>query len=231
MSIVVEFKERSSNSGQHQLTHYCDKKCPERKLWCHKVDPTERGNYFGSWKTSHAKSERSLFGPASFLKSKKIYYPCNLSGCFVGCACLSCHGRSPVVKDDTKEQFDDHQLYHHTRHMNCIFCSAIFKAIPHYNYSSIVLEGTLVERYYVPCQSFIFHHYYVLVKLSIEEQVRCDECDLTFTTKNNKYRHVRAKHIKKNYECKDCDKKFNRVDALERHKEVHEDPIVRECSD
>ena len=139
ISIVVDFQERGSRAHQ-RLTNYSDKKCPDQKLLCHKLDPTEKGEYFGSWKTAHLKSEKLPLGPASCLKSKKIYYPCIFSGCYVGCPCITCLGRSSVNKDDVKEFFDDHQLYHHTWHLSCNFCSEIFKVLPHYNNTSLINE-------------------------------------------------------------------------------------------
>ena len=43
---------------------------------------------------------------------------------------------------------------------------------------------------------------------------------------------MRAKNIGKTFDCQDCDKKFNRVDALDMHrKQVHDEPYVSECKD
>ena len=239
MAVVVEFKTRGWGA-RHYVTNLCDKKCPERYLWCHKLDPTTprmiSGRVLvGGWETKSIKSSQILHGPASCRTSKRVYYPCTQHGCFVGCPCSLCHGDSSSPtnsKASIKELFDGHELYHNAYHLGCIFCVEIFRMIPFYNYASFVLEGPFGIKHAVPESSYVFHHSIALIKMSMVEQLRCEECDLTFNESFNKYRHDRAKHLKKTFSCNECDKQFNRADILDRHiKNVHEATLPLDCKD
>ena len=222
MNVNVYFRGRGSHSDQI-VKSFCDQKCPERKLWCHILDPSEPiynykyGNAAG-WEMNVKPGERLLHGPVSCLKTRKIYYPCDQFGCFVGCPCSLC--QKSELHDMTS--FEDHQLYHNAFHFGCDFCTEIFRVLPCYDYNKLVSNSSVwFIRNYVSCKSYVFFHKFDLVKMPKAAQLRCEECDMSFSEARNMYRHDRAKHVKKNHSCEDCGKQFSRTDNLERHRDIH----------
>ena len=246
MRVVIRFQKRGEHYYRHHVINYCDLKIPKCRDWCHRVDPFKDNKKVEkwlqpSWETVSKKSEQFLHGPASCRKSKKIYYPCDQNGCFLGCPCFKCQG---VVDDHSvQDLFDNHQQYHHARHHGCDFCSEISTAFPCYSYDSFIVERKYetplsYDQYeakrYIPWQSYRFQHRSSLTKISEEEQLYCENCDLTFTNTSNKYRHVREKDLQKSFSCNDCATSFSRDEALKRHIEtVHEDGpskfVCQEC--
>ena len=229
MNVEISYRYRTSWSP-HYVTNICDKKCPDRKFWCHKVEPTENTKTYGEWKTTSQKSDQKLCGPASFKKTKRVYYPCQYNGCLIGCPCFACRGLS-TGNLETSILFQDHALYHQTWHLDCNFCADVFRIMPFYNFGSVISRGSFMYEKFIPYKTFVFFHSYRLVKLSKSEQLRCEECNLTFQKTGNKYRHDEVKHVGRKYSCQDCGKQFSRQDDLKRHKEqVHRPPILSKCN-
>src|SRR5215469_13856019 len=54
----------------------------------------------------------------------------------------------------------------------------------------------------------------------------CSECSASFATKAKFYRHINQEHKKKKYECKYCNKLFQRSDHLNNHMKTHEMAFV-----
>ena len=235
MRVRVMFRKRGDRLEKHKVVIYCNRKFLECKNWCYKVVPTEE--YLNAngwekpvWNTSSRKSDHFLFGPASCMKSKMIFYPCEMKCCWIGCPCLLCRGVS-VTSKDALELFKDHQQYHHARHISCEFCIEIFKIIPAYSYDGFIdvygefpLRGVVRSMKSIPHKSFVFYHNTRIIKVSNVLQLQCDECDQVFTKKKNKYRHMRTVHLKSRiYDCDLCEKSFDRSDTVKKHRiEVHD---------
>ena len=50
----------------------------------------------------------------------------------------------------------------------------------------------------------------------------CEDCDVSFSRRDDLGRHVITVHNEKTYSCAYCEKKFGRTDSLKRHmKSVH----------
>ena len=239
MRVVVKFRKRDDITHKQQVVTFCNEKFKECKDWCKNIYPIKENKNVQAWhkpcwRTSSKLADSSLYGPASCRKTRRVFYPCSKNGCWVGCACLYCRGVQVDSLDATKA-FNDHQQYHHARHLNCSYCNEMFQALPAYFYDAFIdvygeedrRGGLSMKR--IPQKSFIFYHDTVFVKVSKEMELHCDECDQIFTKKKNKYRHMRAVHLKKRkYKCDLCEKCFDRIDSLKKHRiEVH-DPDPQE---
>jgi KRAB domain-containing zinc finger protein len=77
-------------------------------------------------------------------------------------------------------------------------------------------------------KSFVLYHNNFFVNVSNKMELHCDECDQVFTNKKNKYRHMKAVHLKiKPFKCDKCEKSFPYDNMKSYHKEVH-DPVPME---
>ena len=232
MQITITFMKMGDNHGcKNSITGRTLQGQHENVNKCHSLNPSiESGECLGSWMTTAKQSPGYLYGPACDRNSRQVFYPCELNKCYVGCACISCRA---VTRDSSRDKcvvdrnhlFDDHQRYHHARHMDCEFCSQLFQAFPCFNYMGYV------------CGLFLFsknenHTMYVMqhteklyaFKPSRKVQFKCDECNLTFKKAADKMRHDKAIHYEETNTCVLCSKVFNRRDNFERHcRVVHED--------
>ena len=243
MRVVIKLKKRGERIDKHEVATYSNRKFPTCKRWCHKAIPTlknENANGWEKpcWETQSNKSSQNLFGPASCKETRMIFYPCNREGCWLGCPCFHCRGY-PIESLDAAQLFSDHHQYHHARHLSCNYCDEIFRAFPAYSYDAFIdvygdwIRGRPVRSMKsIPHKSFILYHNNFFVKLSDEMELHCDECDQVFTKKKNKYRHMRAVHLKsRTFKCSECEKSFP-YDNMERHRiEVHDpDPLEERSS-
>ena len=242
MRVVIKLKKRGDRINKHEVATYCNRRFPVCKRWCYKAVPTlenENANCWEKpcWETKSSKSSQKLFGPASCKETRMIFYPCNRKGCWLGCPCFHCRGY-PVESLDAAQLFSDHHQYHHARHLSCVYCDEIFRAIPAYSYDAFIdvygdwIPGRPVRsKKSILHKSFILYHNNSFVKLSDKMELHCDECDQVFTKKKNKYRHMRSVHImNRTFKCSKCEKGFP-YDNMKRHLiEVHDPDPVEECS-
>jgi hypothetical protein len=119
------------------------------------------------------------------------------------------------LSNSAKELLDNHQLYHQANHVGCDFCLQMFDIFPFYSYDSFYYD--FEKKINKPYKSYRFQHKYNLIQVPKDEQVRCDECDILFTTASNKYRHVKTQHLEKSYPCEDCDEKFCSMHLFKQH--------------
>ena len=239
MRVVLKFRKRGDRVDRHQVVTYCNRKFPACRRWCHKVFPIEENEDANGWEkpcweTSSTKSVSSLCGPASCKKTRMIFYPCNRGGCWLGCPCFHCRG-CPVESLNAIDLYNNHQQYHHARHLSCSYCNEIFQVIPAYFYDAFIdiygefpLRGVVRPMKSIAHKSFVLYHSNFFVKVSNKMELHCDECDQVFTNKKNKYRHMKAVHLKiKPFKCDKCEKSFPYDNMKRHHKEVH-DPVPME---
>ena len=63
----------------------------------------------------------------------------------------------------------------------------------------------------------------------VYDQVRCDECDKVFNSKNNLAQHVTKVHKFKDCVFDVCGKSFKKLSALESHKKTHQTVQCESC--
>ena len=63
----------------------------------------------------------------------------------------------------------------------------------------------------------------------VYDQVRCDECDKVFNSKNKLAQHVAKVHKFKDCVCDVCGKSFNKLNALQNHKRTHQTVQCESC--
>ena len=63
----------------------------------------------------------------------------------------------------------------------------------------------------------------------VYDQVRCDECDKVFNSKNKLAQHVAKVHKFKDCVCDVCGKSFKKLSALESHKKTHQTVQCESC--
>ena len=233
MRVMTTFVK--TETVHNRVVNHYDTRLPQQSDQCNKVKPVCRPTE-SSCENVGTKSDKSLAGPASCKKSRKVNYPCDKGGCFIECPCIICQALDFDVT--VEELFNDHTLYHNAWHTNCKFCSNLFKCVPCFSYTSYVIKYNLlrnfeVESVQVPWKLYTYKHDAVTVRrVSKGEKMHCEDCGLVFTQAVSKYRHVREVHGSKEFSCDECVKKFRRKENLERHMlSHHKDPTQMECKD
>ena len=239
MKVTTSFfqKEKWSLRYQHnKVTNYVDNKhLYHKRHQCHVLNPIEdkSDEEAQTWfENSSTKSDKLLFGPASCITTKRVIYPCDKMGCFIFCPCSHC--QSDLVKSDlTPEKLlEDHQLYHHANHGNCVYCSNLLECFPSFSNTIFVKYFTGFTKFIlVPQKRYIFKHGCRSQPESKEEQLRCEDCGKTFSHASKKYRHIKSVHLLKVHKCQECGKQFSRKDHHDRHvKDIH-NAVELECED
>ena len=153
--------------------------------------------------------------------------PCDWGGCFIECACPLCQDDSSEIS--LEQLFDHHNRYHHAPHLKCAFCRNFLNCFPVFRYISYAKTNCLPlnpltllpSKVYDPFPTYEFKHVNRSEKESLDERLKCEDCDLSFSKASAKFRHIQVVHDKKRFKCKQCKEKFSRRDRLIRHIKKH----------
>ena len=241
MKVEINFHTKESKPVfgvyRNKVKNTVDKRLEYKKFRCHVVtspEPTDLTCVTGLLRTTSVKSEQLLSGPASSIISKNIIYPCDIGGCFIECGCPHCQDvdRSKMKKE---QLFDHHNRYHHAPHLNCDFCVNLLDSFPSFVYISYEIRtNSPTWKVRVAFPTYQFQHIYGTERESLEDMLKCEDCNKTFSQPAAKFRHVRAVHDVQSFKCKKCDKHYNRRDVLNRHiKTAHELETIecKECEE
>ena len=219
MKVEVSFSCLHRN-GRNSVTKIGKDSTKSGKIECHKLFPEDELQKTGSYPEYHSWSYRPqfvgkseyLYGPASLKTSKALIYPCEKNKCFICCPCNQCL-RKDTVSFSINECFEDHKLYHQALHLNCEFCSQLFKIFPvfsYHKYSYVFLHTKKFNSQYIPTA------YVGKIRPKVKVH-KCKICEKVFSKACNKNRHYMKVHYEEKYECKNCNKLFGRADSLQVH--------------
>ena len=211
---------------------------------CHILTPIEQLNT-NQWiyKGIACHPSKLLHGPATVRNSKIVIYPCCRYKCNIQCPCYICRGINNEASHH-QDLFYNHQLLHQVPHLACQYCSdnPVYPCFQIADPKSRSLHfGTIVTNWKFYHESIHNHgkayqdymwkkdfgakknitwdEYFL--KKDKKRNLKCNECDKTFTYLTHKRRHYKNVHYKKSFECPDCSKLFGRPDNLREHRKTH----------
>ena len=178
---------------------------------CYALVPVAEANC--GWTMSPKLSTLKLFGPASLIENKVMIYPCEKFRCSVYCPCYLCRVKYQKISDLDEACIDrlyEHRRYHKAYHLECDYCSEIFKILPGFNFTLFVRQ--------VPYQPHLFLHIEKGLSFYTKNDFKkCSLCDAQFTRTSDQLRHFKAVHTEESFVCDICERRFNRKDALMAH--------------
>jgi stress-induced morphogen len=166
-----------------------------------------------------------LYGPATCLKSRTIFYPCKRGRCSIPCPCLLCaYKKHPSCRvassqgcpcENCRQHFADHVNFHAVFHYGCKFCFQIIQSIPCFNFSALDFKKKLPVGGCFDSNSdldpyFVWPDHKLSVKftdmwcskrkkwLNDEEDgsdMWCRHCNLLFWSFDALVKHMRSHHL------------------------------------